>query len=169
MLFEERLGGEREDSCILSQHCRIAIYQLWTVSCLAARGEHESRQDKSRRNLHVTREISDAATDLRYRPSTARHKMLFEERLGGEERRLMHLCWLGRRLPRNQGWLNFWETRLVTVRKSLHRSCWTELTCQGILLTLGLVHQWLVKFGHVSGELFFGFYKISMKSLGKRR
>jgi hypothetical protein len=25
------------------------------------------------------------------RPSTARHKMLFEERLGGEERRLMHL------------------------------------------------------------------------------
>ena len=37
-------------------------------------------------------------------------------------------------LPRNQGWLNFWETRLVTVRKSLHRSCWTELTCQGILL-----------------------------------
>jgi hypothetical protein len=33
-----------------------------------------------------------------FRPSTARHKMLFEERLGGEERRLMHLvpapeCW----------------------------------------------------------------------------
>ena len=26
------------------------------------------------------------------------------------------------------------ETKLVTVRKSLHRSCWTELTCQGILL-----------------------------------
>ena len=26
-----------------------------------------------------------------YRQSTARHKMLFEERLGGEERRLMHL------------------------------------------------------------------------------
>ena len=40
----------------------------------------------------------------------------------------------GRWVPRNQGWLNFWETRLVTVRKSLHRSCWTELTCQGILL-----------------------------------
>ena len=40
----------------------------------------------------------------------------------------------GRTLPRNQGWLNFWETRLVTVRKSSHRSCWTELTCQGILL-----------------------------------
>lgn len=40
----------------------------------------------------------------------------------------------GRWLPRNQGWLNFWETRVVTVRKSLHRSCWTELTCQGILL-----------------------------------
>ena len=35
-------------------------------------------------------------------------------------------------LPRNQGWLNFRETRLVTVRKSLHRSCWTELTCQEI-------------------------------------
>ena len=32
--------------------------------------------------------------------------------------------------------LNFLETRLVTVRKSLHRSCWTELTCQGILLPL---------------------------------
>ena len=31
---------------------------------------------------------------------------------------------------RNQGWLNFWETKLVTERKSLHRSCWTELTCQ---------------------------------------
>ena len=28
----------------------------------------------------------------------------------------------GRWLPRNQGWLNFWETKLVTVRKSLHRS-----------------------------------------------
>ena len=25
----------------------------------------------------------------------------------------------GRWVPRNQGWLNFWETRLVTVRKSL--------------------------------------------------
>ena len=35
-------------------------------------------------------------------------------------------------LPRNQGWVNFSETRLVTVMKSLHRSCWTELTCQGI-------------------------------------
>jgi hypothetical protein len=30
-------------------------------------------------------------TLISYRPSTARHKMLFEERLGGEERRLMHL------------------------------------------------------------------------------
>ena len=40
----------------------------------------------------------------------------------------------GRSLPRNQGWVNFSETRLVTVMKSLHRSCWTELTCQGILL-----------------------------------
>ena len=44
------------------------------------------------------------------------------------------LC-TGRWVPRNQGWLNFWETKLVTVRKSLHRSCWTELTCQGILLS----------------------------------
>ena len=33
-------------------------------------------------------------------------------------------------VPGNQGWLNFWETRLVIVRKTLHRSCWTELTCQ---------------------------------------
>ena len=31
-------------------------------------------------------------------------------------------------------YVNFSETRLVTVMKSLHRSCWTELTCQGILL-----------------------------------
>ena len=30
--------------------------------------------------------------------------------------------------------VNFIETRLVTVMKSLYRSCWTELTCQGILL-----------------------------------
>ena len=40
----------------------------------------------------------------------------------------------GRWLPPNQGWVNFWETRLVTVMKSLYRSCATELTCQGILL-----------------------------------
>ena len=45
----------------------------------------------------------------------------------------------GRWVPRNQGWLNFWETKLVTVRKSLHRSCWTELTCQGNLLPLDRV------------------------------
>ena len=46
----------------------------------------------------------------------------------------------GRCLPRNQAWLNFWETRLLTVRKSLHRSCWTELTCQGIFSERRLMH-----------------------------
>ena len=48
--------------------------------------------------------------------------------------KLLRVLLSGRWLPGNQGWLNFWETRLVIVRKSLHRSCWTELTCQGILL-----------------------------------
>ena len=50
------------------------------------------------------------------------------------EGKVLRVLLSGRWLPRNQGWLNFWETKLVTVRKSLHRSCWTELTCQGILL-----------------------------------
>jgi len=53
---------------------------------------------------------------------------------GKRERKVLRVLPSGRWLPRNQGWLNFWETRLVTVRKSLHLSCWTELTCQGILL-----------------------------------
>ena len=48
------------------------------------------------------------------------------------EGKVLRVLLSGRCLPRNQAWLNFWETRLLTVRKSLHRSCWTELTCQGI-------------------------------------
>ena len=51
-----------------------------------------------------------------------------------EERKVLRVLPSSPWVPRNQGWLNFWETKLVTVRKSLHRSCWTELTCQGILL-----------------------------------
>ena len=51
-----------------------------------------------------------------------------------EKGKVLRVLPSGRWVPRNQGWLNFWETNLVTVRKSLHRSCWTELTCQGILL-----------------------------------
>ena len=51
-----------------------------------------------------------------------------------EKGKVLRVLPSGRWVPRNQGWLNFWETKLVTVRKSLHRSCWTELTCQGILL-----------------------------------
>ena len=50
------------------------------------------------------------------------------------EGKVLRVLLSGRWLPRNQGWLNFWETRLVTEKKSLPRSCWTELTCQGILL-----------------------------------
>ena len=52
----------------------------------------------------------------------------------GKKGKVLRVLPSGRWLPRNQGWLNFWESKLVTVRKSLHRSCWTELTCQGILL-----------------------------------
>jgi len=52
----------------------------------------------------------------------------------GREGKVLRVLLSGRWLPHNQGWLNFWETRLVTVRKSLRHSCWTELTCQGILL-----------------------------------
>ena len=52
----------------------------------------------------------------------------------GREGKVLRVLPSDRIVPRNQGWLNFWETELVTVRKSLHRSCWTELTCQGILL-----------------------------------
>jgi len=48
--------------------------------------------------------------------------------------KLLRVLLSGRWLPGKQGWLNFWETKLVTLRKSLHRSCRTELTCQGILL-----------------------------------
>ena len=40
----------------------------------------------------------------------------------------------GSMVPRIQGRLNFTEIRLATVKKSLHRSCRTELTRQGILL-----------------------------------
>ena len=50
----------------------------------------------------------------------------------------------GRWLPRNQGWVNFWETRLVTVMKSLHRSCWTELTCQGIFPAASQDIGWII-------------------------
>ena len=48
----------------------------------------------------------------------------------------------GRWLPRNQGWLNFWETRLVTLKKSLHRSClvinWVLIHCPSLLQSFSL-------------------------------
>ena len=54
---------------------------------------------------------------------------------GKGEGKVLRVFSSGRTLPRNQGWLNFWETRLVTVRKSLYRSCWTELTCHAAVET----------------------------------
>jgi hypothetical protein len=53
-----------------------------------------------------------------------------EERKG----KVLRVSPSGRFVPRNQRELDFWKTKLVTEKKSLHRSCWTELTCQGILL-----------------------------------
>ena len=50
----------------------------------------------------------------------------------------------GRWLPHNQGWVNFIETRLVTVMKSLYRSCWTELTQWSRLVWIGHVFSWVL-------------------------
>jgi hypothetical protein len=57
-----------------------------------------------------------------------------KRRMNENEGKVLRVLPSDRMVPRNQGWLNFWETNLVTVWKSLKRSCWTELTCQGILL-----------------------------------
>ena len=62
------------------------------------------------------------------------------------EGKVLRVLLSGRWLPRNQGWLNFWETRLVTVRKSLHRSCWMlplKRTAGPILRDLRTVPSWV--------------------------
>ena len=52
------------------------------------------------------------------------------------EGKVLRVLPLGRRNSRNQGCLNFWETKLVTVRKSLHSCCWGWSACLSALGTL---------------------------------
>jgi hypothetical protein len=76
------------------------IPNLWKISERIQNqrpSETENRGRKQERRLLISRETegliihNSQCRTVIYRPSTARHKMLFEERLGGEERRLMHL------------------------------------------------------------------------------
>ena len=65
---------------------------------------------------------------------TVEPKDLATARNGYEEIKVHRVLPSGSMVPRIQGRLNFTEIRLATVKKSLHRSCRTELTRQGILL-----------------------------------
>ena len=59
--------------------------------------------------------------DKGWEEASARHR---PTHLG--EGKVLRVLPSGRRLPPNQGWVNFWESRLVTVMKSLDRSA-TEI------------------------------------------